>query len=96
MGDVIDRGSILPGMRRCDWVFHLAGLYSFWEPSNRVFKAINVDGTRYVMECALETNVAMVVHVSTVGIYGKAADCSFTEESKDRSCLLLRVFSNKV
>jgi len=82
MGDVTDRASVLRGMRGCDWVFHLAGLYSFWEPSNRIFKAINVDGTRNVMECALETNVAKVVHVSTAGIYGKPADCPFTEESK--------------
>jgi dihydroflavonol-4-reductase len=82
MGDVTDRASVLRGMRGCDWVFHLAGLYSFWEPNNRIFKEINVDGTRNVMECALETKVSKVVHVSTAGIYGKPVDCPFTEESK--------------
>jgi dihydroflavonol-4-reductase len=82
MGDVTDKESVLRGMRSSDWVFHLAGLYSFWEPNNRIFKAINVDGTRNVMECALETNVTKVVHVSTAAIYGKPADCPFTEESE--------------
>ena len=82
MGDVTDKASVLRGMRGCDWVFHLAGLYSFWEPDNRIFKEINVEGTRNVMECALETNISKVVHVSTVGIYGKPVDCPFTEQSK--------------
>jgi len=81
-GDVIDKASVLRGMEGCDWVIHLAGLYSFWEPNNRIFKEINVDGTRNVMECALETKVSKVVHVSTAGIYGKPIDCPFTEESK--------------
>jgi dihydroflavonol-4-reductase len=82
MGDVTDKASVLRGMEGCDWIFHLAGLYSFWEPDHRVFKRINVDGTRNVMECAVEAHVSKVVHVSTAGIYGKPEDCPFTEESQ--------------
>jgi dihydroflavonol-4-reductase len=82
MGDVTDKASVLQGMKGHDWVFHLAGRYSFWEPDNRIFKHINVNGTRNVMECALETKVSKVVHVSTVGIYGKPEDSPFIEESK--------------
>jgi len=81
LGDVTDKTSVLRGMEDCDWVFHLAGLYSFWEPDNRVFKEINIDGTRNVMESALEAKISKVVHVSTVGIYGKPTDSPFTEES---------------
>jgi dihydroflavonol-4-reductase len=33
------------------------------------------------MECALETGVPKVVHVSTSVIYGRPADCPYTEES---------------
>jgi dihydroflavonol-4-reductase len=82
IGDVTDKASVLRGMKGCDWVFHLAGLYSFWEPDNRIFKDTNVNGTRNVMQCALQTKVSKVVHVSTGGIYGKPDDCPFTEESK--------------
>jgi dihydroflavonol-4-reductase len=88
-GDVIDKSSMLRGMKDCEWVFHLAGLYSFWEPNKQVFTDVNVTGTRNVMECALEVSVAKVVHVSTAGIYGKPADCPFREESEvgpDRFC----------
>ena len=80
-GDVRDKSSILNGMKGCDWVINLANLYSFWEPDKSVFKAINVDGTRNVMECALENNVSKVVHISTVLIYGKPSESPFNEDS---------------
>ncbi|MGE5458425.1 MAG: NAD-dependent epimerase/dehydratase family protein [Methanococcaceae archaeon] len=83
IGDITDKVSILRAIKGCDWVFHLAGQYSFWEPNNNLYYDINVNGTRNVMECALETNISKVVHVSTVGIYGKPVDCPFTEESKE-------------
>jgi dihydroflavonol-4-reductase len=82
IGDVTDKASILRGIKECDWIFHLAGLYSYWESNISLFNEINVNGTRNVMECALETNISKVVHVSTVGVYGKPKDCPFTEESK--------------
>lgn len=80
-GDVTDKDSLLKGMTGCEWVINLANLYSFWEPDKQVFSDVNVAGTRNVMECALEAGVTKVVHISTGGIYGKPADCPFTEES---------------
>jgi dihydroflavonol-4-reductase len=80
-GDVTDKGSVLEGMKGSDWVVNLANIYTFWEPDKQVYTDVNVGGTRNVMECALETGVSKVVHVSTGGIYGKPEDCPFTEES---------------
>ena len=80
-GDVTDKHSLSKGMKGCDWVVNLANIYSYWEPDRRVYKDVNVEGTRKVMECALETGVSKVVHISTAGIYGKPADSPFTEES---------------
>jgi len=80
-GDVTDKDSLLEGMRGCDWVINLANVYSFWEPNKQVYMDVNVEGTRNVIECALETGVSKVVHVSTAVIYGKPADCPFTEGS---------------
>lgn len=37
--------------------------------------------TRNVVECALETGVSKVVHVSTAVVYGRPVDCPFTNES---------------
>jgi len=81
VGDVTDKASLLKGMKGCDWVINLANIYSFWEPDIRIYTAVNVDGTRNVMECVLESGVSKVIHVSTCTIYGKPADSPFTEES---------------
>jgi len=80
-GDVTDKDSLREGMRDCNQVINLANVYSFWEPNRQIYTDINVKGTRNVMECALETGVSKVVHVSSVVVYGKPADCPFTEES---------------
>ena len=80
-GDVTDKNSVLRGMEGCSSVVNLAGLYSFWAPERRHYAATNVEGVRNVMESVLETGVYKVVHVSTVGIYGKPSDVPFTEES---------------
>ncbi len=82
IGDVTDKKSILEGMRGCDAVINLANLYSFWEPDKQIYTEVNIKGTRNAMECALETGISKVVHVSTAGIYGKPKDCPFTEESE--------------
>jgi dihydroflavonol-4-reductase len=82
IGDVTDKGSMLEGMRGCEGVINLANLYSFWEPDKQVFTEVNIKGTRNMMECALETGISKMVHVSTAGIYGKPKDCPFTEESE--------------
>jgi dihydroflavonol-4-reductase len=80
-GDVTDRESLLGGLRGCDWLINLANLYSFWEPDKSIFRKVNVEGTKNVLECALEAGISKVVHVSTGGIYGKPDDSPFSEES---------------
>ncbi len=81
MGDVADKTSLSQGMKDCDWVVNLANVYSFWEPDKRIYTRINVEGTKNVLECALEAGISKVIHVSSVVIFGKPADCPFTEES---------------
>ena len=81
LGDITDKPSILRGMKDCDCVIHLAGLYSYWEPKKDAFAKVNIEGTRNVMECVLETGASKVVHVSSVVIFGKPTDSPFTEES---------------
>lgn len=80
-GDVTDKNSLLEGMKNCQWVINLANLYSFWEPRKQVYREINVEGTRNVMEAALETGISKLVHVSTAGIYGKPEESPFSENS---------------
>jgi dihydroflavonol-4-reductase len=80
-GDVTDKASLLEGMGGCDWVVNLANIYSWWEPDKQVYSNVNVEGTRNVMECALETDISKVVHASTAYVYGNPATLPFTEET---------------
>jgi dihydroflavonol-4-reductase len=82
-GNITDRESLDKGMRSCDALIHLANVYSFWERDPSIYQRINVEGTRNVMECALESGIRKVVHVSTAVIYGKPQpeDQPFTENS---------------
>lgn len=80
-GDLTNKESLLEGMKDCDCVINIAALYSFWEPNKKIYSDINILGTRNVMECALQTGISKVIHVSTAGIYGKPSESPFTEES---------------
>ncbi len=82
IGDVTDPTSLRSAMGGNDCVINLANVYSFWEPDRSVYRKVNIDGTRNVMEAALEAGVSKVVHISTGGIYGKPKDVPFTEESE--------------
>ncbi|MBN2514962.1 MAG: NAD-dependent epimerase/dehydratase family protein [Deltaproteobacteria bacterium] len=81
MGDVLDRDSLDHGMEGCDWVVNLANIYTFWEPDKSIYYRVNVEGTRNVMEAALDAGVSKVVHVSTMAVFGKPDECPIVETS---------------
>lgn len=81
IGDITDKNSLTKGMTGCNSVINLANLYSLWEPDISLYKKINVDGTRNVMEASLETGIKKVVHVSSIVTWGKSPEHPFTESS---------------
>jgi len=80
-GDVTDKNSIMKGMKGCDWALNLANIYTFWVPDKRAYHQINVEGTRNVLDCALELKVSKVIHVSTVAIWAKSGESPFNEKT---------------
>ena len=80
-GDVTDPQSVRQGLAGCEAVIHLANIYSFWEKDPARYRAVNVEGTRQVLEAALEAKISRVVHVSSAVVFGKPAQSPFTEES---------------
>jgi dihydroflavonol-4-reductase len=81
IGDVTDKASFQEAMLGCDALIHLAGIYSIWEPDSRIYSRINVDGTRAVMQAALEAGVSKAIYTSTYAIWGGTPDSPFTESS---------------
>jgi dihydroflavonol-4-reductase len=82
-GDVTDKASVLEGMRGCEWGVNLANVYSFWEPDKGAYRRVNVEGTRNVMEAALETGLSKVAHVSTLVVWGKPPQSPFDERTPE-------------
>jgi len=81
-GEIGDRQAVMDGMRGCDRVVHLANVYSMWLRNASEFQRVNVDGTRLVMECALESGIERVVYVSTVAVFGRPEEIPFNEDSQ--------------
>ena len=77
--DVRDRRAIRRAMRDVERVFHTAGTTSLRLPRERVF-ALNVEGTRIVLEEALRAGVERVVYTSSVAAIGPAAEGSTANE----------------
>lgn len=66
-GDITDPESLRQAISGCDIVFHCAAGIS-GDDDERT--AATVDGTRNMLEAAVEANVQRFVHVSTVAVHG--------------------------
>jgi len=73
-GDVADVGALRRGAAGCQWVFHVAALYSFWGHSWDEFYQVNVEGTRRVIEAALNAGAERIVHTSSIATLGIPTD----------------------
>lgn len=73
-GDVRDLDSVRTAVAGCGLVFHAAALYSFWVRPRQLIYQINVDGTRNVLQAALEAGVERVVYTSSVAALGLRED----------------------
>ncbi len=69
-GDVLIPESLPPAMRGIDVVFHAAGVVDYWRQGIERMYQVNVEGTRNVMEAALQARVERVVHTSSTAAMG--------------------------
>ena len=78
-GDIRDAELLHRVVHGVRYVFHVAADYRLWAPDPKEIFATNVDGTRAIMELALEAGVERVVYTSSVATLrlpdnGAAAD----------------------
>ena len=70
-GDILDIDSVQKAVSGCEIVYHLAARTSrHSSASNQDDYAINVEGTKRVVNAALEAGVGRLVYGSSVGVYG--------------------------
>jgi nucleoside-diphosphate-sugar epimerase len=82
--DLTARTDVARNMERFDRVFHLAASYRTEHAERDVFRQVNVEATRYLLEAAGQAGVGRFVHCSTVGVQGAIDDPPATEDYRTK------------
>jgi dihydroflavonol-4-reductase len=82
IGDVLDRDTITRAVEGCDAVFHLAAVYSYARRDAALVRAVNVDGTRTVLDVALRGPRRRIVHTSSCITCGPVPTRAATESDR--------------
>lgn len=69
-GDVLVLESLYPAMAGIEVVFHAAGVVDYWRQGVERMRLVNEQGTRNVMQAALEAGIERVVHTSSTAAMG--------------------------
>ncbi|MFQ5846329.1 MAG: hopanoid-associated sugar epimerase [Candidatus Methylomirabilales bacterium] len=73
-GDLQDRDSLRDALKGCRVLYHVAARYSLASRDAAEMYRANVEGTRNILEVALELGVERAVYTSTVGALGIPKD----------------------
>ena len=77
----MDAGSVARAVQDVEVVYHIAATYREAGQPDSAYRAINVDGTRHVLEAAKAAGVRRVVHCSTGGVHGHIANPPANEDA---------------
>jgi len=83
--DVTDAGAVGEALADRELVVHTAAIVSDWGAMSD-FVAVNVGGTRNVMDAAQRAGIARVVHLSSVAIWGYGFRRDLDEDAPPRPC----------
>ena len=80
-GDLLDPAALGRAVDGCDAIFHLAALYSYDRADAAAMEAINVEGTRRLLDVAARGGARRrIVHTSSCGTCGPVSGRAATEE----------------
>lgn len=65
-GDVLERSSVESAVAGCDAVLHAANVFTFHPRHHYKMRRVNTEGTRIVLEAAVEAGADPVIHVSSL------------------------------
>jgi len=69
-GDLTQAAQVLHAVQGCEVVYHIGAVYREARFADEVYRQVNVEGTRHVLEACRMSGVGRVVHCSTVGVHG--------------------------
>jgi nucleoside-diphosphate-sugar epimerase len=67
VGEVSNRGSVGKAMQNCSFVYHLAGFAGIWSKDKSLPYKTNVEGTKNILDAALNLGIDKVVFTSSAG-----------------------------
>lgn len=78
-GDITDKVSVLTAMEGCSKVMHAAAITKLSAKDNSIFYAVNVEGTRNMLDVALALNVKRFVFTSSGAVIGPSGKYPMSE-----------------
>ena len=69
-GDILQPETLQPALQGIDVLFHAAGVVDYWRQGIDRMLAVNIDGTRHVMQAALQARIPRIVHISSTAAMG--------------------------
>lgn len=84
-GDLSDGDRLRRGISGCDWLFHVAALYSYWGHRWEEYYQTNVEGTGRVLEIARDEGVERIVYTSSIAALGVHGDRALATEDTPSS-----------
>jgi dihydroflavonol-4-reductase len=81
IGDINDPASLKAALGGCRYLFHVAADYRLWLKHQEEMYRTNVDGTRALMEAALDAGVERIVYTSSVAALGLTKDGAKADEA---------------
>ncbi|HLF00867.1 MAG TPA: NAD-dependent epimerase/dehydratase family protein [Anaerolineales bacterium] len=79
-GDLLNRDSLIAAMKGCKSVIHAGGLFRLWG-EQKMFEAVNVQGTAHMLEAALRVGIQRFVQVSSVAVIGAPVNGGVIDEA---------------
>ena len=70
LGSVTDQDLVDKTVQCCDVVYHLAAAFRSVNLPKKTYWAVNVEGTRYLLDAAMDYGVQKFVYCSTCGVHG--------------------------
>jgi nucleoside-diphosphate-sugar epimerase len=81
-GDITEKQSVIVAFVGCEQVYHTAALVKAFDKDASLFYKVNVEGTRNLLDLALETRVKKFVFTSSCSVIGATTQEAMCENDK--------------
>ena len=79
-GDITDFNSVITAMEGCHYVLHTAALTQLWHKDRSEMYAVNVGGTRNILQAALVNGIKKFVFTSSCSVFGPSPSKPLSED----------------